>query len=173
MELQSRSSEPSDEGDLDRVHPPIRAIADTLTFRLVRLVAVNDRAGNRWAHREFGLSLNEWRVLGLTHTLEPVRTGRIARLLLMDKGQQSRVVRQLVDKGLIDARQSETDARSVELTTTKSGQELHDRMLAYAAARNEVVVGTLTREECQEFLRLLQKMTEHNEELLDLAESAR
>lgn len=144
-----------------------------LTFRLARLVAVNERSGNRWTRSEFGLSLNEWRVLGLTNAMEPVRTGRIGRLLLMDKGQLSRIVHKLADDGLIRTRPSEEDARSVDLEMTDKGRKLHDHTLARAAARNDVVVETLTRAECAEFMRLLQKITEHNEQLLDLAEIMR
>ena len=164
-------SDLSQRDQTNEIHPPIRSLLDALTFRLARLVAVNDLSGTTRLRNNFGLSLNEWRVLGLTHALGPVGFGRIRRLLLMDKGQLSRTAKALTERGLLTTQPSPDDARAVELVLTKEGETLHDEVLSFTAARNEVVVATLTPEECREFLRLLQKITAHNEELSALAEA--
>ncbi len=155
--------------DSQKIHPPVGEISDLLTFRLARLVALNDKIGGRWMKSRFNISLNEWRVLGLTKQYGPVRTGLIGDGLLMDKGQLSRIVRGLVDLGLIKAETGNSDARSVELTITEAGTEVHRETLNFAAARNDVVVAPLSQNECDEFMRLLQKITEHNEERLNLS----
>lgn len=56
---------------------------------------------------------------------------------------------------------------------TEEGRALHDRMLVFTAERNEAVVGSLTSEECHEFMRLLSKIADHNEALAALSEHLR
>ena len=155
----------------ERIHPPIGRISDALSFRLVRLVGINERSGGRWSRRVFGLSLNEWRVMGLAHELAPATAAQIGKMLQMDKGQVSRIVQTLVEKGYLVARPSARDARVAILDLTDAGRVLHDRVLAYAAIRNEMVVSSLSREECATFMRLLEKITAHNEDLLERAET--
>lgn len=152
------------------IHPPITALPNALTFRLARLVAVNDAAGGAQFRAAFGLSLNEWRVIGLVQALGPVGFGRLRKSLLMDKGQLSRVLKALTSRALISARPVAGDARSVELLLTETGRALHDDALAFTTARNEVVVETLTQEECRQFMRLLEKITAHNAALANLSD---
>ncbi|WP_163266573.1 MarR family winged helix-turn-helix transcriptional regulator [Chelativorans alearense] len=152
-----------------RIHPPIHTILDALSFRLARLVAVNERNGAARFRNAYGVSLNEWRVLGLAHALAPATVSEIRKVLLMDKGQLSRTIRQLVDAGLITTRTAPSDSRSVEVLLTDAGRDLHDRILEFSRERNEAVVATLTSRECSELMRLIQKITAHNEELSRLA----
>lgn len=153
----------------ERIHPPIHAITDALTFRIARLNAVNERAGIHWFRKEHDLSLNEWRILGLTHALEPVAFQTIRDILIMDKGQLSRAIKALGARGLIETKAAQGDARAIELVTTEVGKVLHDKVLAFTAERNESVVAALSPAECREFLRLLRKMSDHNDQLSILA----
>ena len=154
----------------DPIHPPINSLPDALTFRLARLVAVNYHNGSRVFREAYGISLNEWRVLGLVSATSPVMFGHIRKILLIDKGQLSRIVKRLTDRGVLVARPSKNDARVIELTLSEEGQLLHDQVLRFTAERNEEVVATLTREECSEFIRILRKITVHTNELAGLPE---
>ncbi|MFT7595307.1 MAG: DNA-binding MarR family transcriptional regulator [Paracoccaceae bacterium] len=153
-------------GQAGTVHPPIKSIQDALTFQLAHLVALNDRAGSHLFKQLYNLSLNEWRVLGLTYALQPVPLQEIRNILLKDKGQLSRVVRELVSRGLISNEQSPHDARSQMLSLTEQGTSLHDEVIAFTAERNEKVVSDLSREECEIFMQILQKVTRYNEGLI-------
>lgn len=152
------------------VHPPISTILDALSFRLARLNTLNERIGSGHFRKQFNMSLNEWRVLGLTSALEPLSFHRMRDLLLIDKGQLSRVVSRLTERDVIESRPCRMDGRSIELITTEAGRAMHDDMIAFTAERNEAVVEALSPEECAEFLRLLTKITRHNEELASLSE---
>lgn len=79
----------------------VASIMDVVTFRMSRLVAVQNRAGQHWTDRKFGLSLNEWWLLAVTHAHQFVRAGDIADMLAMDKSQLSRLIKSLVAKELI------------------------------------------------------------------------
>ncbi|MCP4072008.1 MAG: winged helix-turn-helix transcriptional regulator [Hyphomicrobiales bacterium] len=146
-------------------HPPISTILDALTFQLARLVAINHQTGTRVFHDEYGLSLNEWRILGLAYALKPATIRTIRKILLMDRGQMSRVVRKISERGLIKTRPSAMDSRTVEVSLTEAGEKLHNRVLKFTAERNALVVGSLTENECREFMRILQKIILHNDRL--------
>ncbi len=140
-------------------HPPVADIRDLMTFRMARLVAANDRLGQDWTMRHFGLRLNEWRVLGLTCALAPVRFKVIARELLMDKGHLSRIIKQMTNSDLIATRPCPDDQRTVELLLTEPGRNLHRRMLEFSLWRTELVLDVLDREESRELLRLMKKIS--------------
>ncbi|HJM49494.1 MAG TPA: MarR family winged helix-turn-helix transcriptional regulator [Alphaproteobacteria bacterium] len=166
MTIEASASDPAAEA----VHPPAQDITELMVFRLARLVAINERAGHRWSEQMFALRLNEWRVLGLARALEPVQFREIAGRLIMDKGQLSRIVKALVERGFLDTMVARDDARSLEIHTTEAGRQLHDRVLPFTKQRNEAAVEVLTREEYLEFMRVLDKLLEHNESQLRQSE---
>ena len=155
------ASQNPDMDEATSIHPPINNITDALTFQMSTLVAESSVAGGAIMREQFGLSLNEWRVIGLTYALEPATIAKIRKILHMDRGQLSRVVVALTGRDLLSTRPSETDLRSVELSLTPKAAKLHDAVLASVRESNEIVVSALTPSECTEFLRLLKKITVH------------
>ena len=153
------------------IHPPIDSLMDALTFRLARLDALNAHVGGLKFRETYGLSLKEWRVIGLVHAFEPATFGQIRKYLLIDKGQLSRTVRRLTDQRILLSQTAADDARRTELSLTPEGRRLHDRLLAFTAERNEIVVSTLTPEECRDFLRILAKITDYCETRPELSEA--
>ncbi len=151
----------------DTIHPKINAISDGLAFKLARLVALHERDGNHSFSKKFGLSLNEWRVLGLANENEPVFFRDIRRSLNIDKGQLSRAIKQLVKKDILVSKESDLDARLIEVSTTPKGKKLHDEMLRYSAERNEIIVQDLMKSECNELFRLLEKITRSSKNLIN------
>jgi DNA-binding MarR family transcriptional regulator len=152
-----------------QIHPPIGSLLDALSFRVQLLAAVNERSGNIYFRDTLGLRLNEWRVLGVTQAMQPLEFDNLRRMLVMDKGQLSRTLRALVERGLIETTPLKTDARKLSLRTTDQGRALHDEALELTRQRNEATVETLSKEECLEFQRLLNKMIAHNRELAEIA----
>ena len=147
------------------VHPPIDAITDALSFKVARFAAINERSGSHYFRTVHNITLNQWRVLGLTAALGPVSSSEIREILYMDKGQFSRTVKSLVDDGYIHANTDSNDARAVALELSTKGQTLHDKLLCFTAERNESVVSVLSQEECHTLLNLLDKLRVHNEAL--------
>lgn len=139
-------------------HPPIGDVRDLLTFRIAMLAAAGDRVGQRWLGTEFGLRIMEWRVLGIVAALQPVRFRDVAKTLLVDKGQLSRLVKSLVARGLISSQPDAGDQRTIRLRTTAQGNALHARVLARAYERNQLVVSALEAGELDTLLMLLDKL---------------
>lgn len=160
--------EVKDDSETGSIHPPINTLLDALSFRLARLVAMNDQIGTVVFKERHGLTLNEWRVLGLTHAIPQVTVARIRKILFMDRGLLSRTVKALKERDLIASSPSTKDARAIELVLTEQGSALHNQILEFTARRNELMVEPLSVEECTELARLVQKITLHNEALSEL-----
>jgi len=109
-------------------------------------------------------------VLGLTAALEPVRFGTLARRLLIDKGQLSRLVKGLIERGLIATAPDDEDQRTLRLSATAAGRALHDEALSGAFARNNLIVSAMTAEEAETLFRLLDKLQPFMDHRIDAAE---
>lgn len=144
-----------------RVHPPIAAITDALSFRIARFNRLIERMGGANFQSRLGITLNEWRLIGIIEALSNATVSDVRRVLVMDKGQMSRVSSGLVERGLIVASPSRNDGRVMTLSLTDMGRQLHADVLAEASLRNERLSGCFTPDECAEFLRLLDKLTSH------------
>lgn len=73
------------------------------------------------------LSLLEWRTITLLNAYGPLTLKALARHAALDFGYTSRLVTRLNARGLV-AKNSGSDARSVDLSLTTAGQALHKRL---------------------------------------------
>lgn len=153
-------------------HPGIGDIRDLLTFRIAMIAAAGDRVAQRWLGKEYDLRITEWRVLGTVAACQPIRFSEVARSLLLDKGQLSRLVNALTLRGLIVAETDPDDLRTIRLTATDEGRALHDRVLARALERNQLVVSALTQDELTTLLKLLDKLQPFMTHRVDAEEAA-
>ena len=142
-------------------HPEISDIRDLVAFRVAMLAAANDRVGQGWLKADHDLSLREWRVLGIIAALEPVKFGEVVRGLQLDKGQLSRLVKALVDRGLVLNEVDAEDQRVSRLTLSPAGRELHSVLPAQALEGNDRVLAALSPAETETFIRLLDKLQPH------------
>ncbi len=142
-------------------HPEVADIRDLLTFRLTQLSASVDRLGQRWLTDEYGMRILEWRVLGLIAAWRPVRFNRLAEAMHLDKGQLSRTVTTMAERGWLSRGPDPEDQRTVLLDLTETGAALNARLLARARERNENVVSALSQEELGTLFALLDKLQPH------------
>ncbi len=144
----------------------LQALPDALSFKLFRMVALNERNGAFYFKKELGVTLLEWRILGLVVAHEPATMRDVRRMLLMDRGLFSRTVKEMRASGLLTVDAHPEDKRQMSLRPTRAGSDLHDRCLAYTKARNDRMAEPLTPQERSEFVRLLDKLIAHNHRIL-------
>lgn len=131
-----------------RKPPGIRAL---LSYRINALANLLSRGAALRYKREFGVSLWEWRTIALlgepATERENLSQTELARLAGLDKGQVSRVVSGLVERGLVLRAVDASDARGVRLSLTRAGRRLYDGLIAAAAERNDALLATLSAAE--------------------------
>ena len=151
----------------DNIHPSVSSIRDLLSFKVARFSALNQRLGGYWIKEVFDLNLNDWRILGLVAASASISFKELKTILCMDKGQLSRSVKLLVERGYISTEFSKDDARALDLRITKVGRKLSKEILLFSKQRNDVAVQCLNKKECEVFLATLKKLTEHSISVLE------
>lgn len=133
-------------------------VRDLLMYRIARLATIGDRTGQARISAQFGLNLGEWRALSVVCAFAPVTLARLADELYLDKGQLSRSISDLIDRGLVSHSSSPQDRRQTLFALTAEGRRLHDRILAFAIERNATYMQGLSGAERAQLLRLLDKV---------------
>nr|WP_325249980.1 MarR family winged helix-turn-helix transcriptional regulator [Amylibacter sp.] len=144
----------------------IERLSQAMSFRISRLAAINERAGTHRFKNEFGLSLSEWRVIGLVAESSPATTSKIRKMLLLDRGLLSRTVKELCSRNLLITEPSPKDRRQTLLFLTDEGRALHQACIKFTDERNRSMASVLTAKEQEEFGRILDLMIDHNAKLL-------
>lgn len=128
------------------------------TYNLSLLANLLSRGAAARYSREFGVTLMEWRVIGSLALDAPLSLQQISHRFDLDKGQSSRTVAGLLERGLVHRSVNGDDRRSIELKLTPSGWRLYRRILLSARERSERLLGCLDAGERKAFLRTFGKL---------------
>ena len=85
----------------------------------------------------------------------------------LEKSKVSRVVAQLLDKGLLKKHEDPADQRSFYLTLTAAGKKLYWAMYADAQSRNEQWIAVLPRKQRAQFLASMDRLMQRTQKLLE------
>lgn len=140
---------------------PSDDIREAPMYQLAMLASLSDRKGQAAFNSQFGVSLGEWRVLANILHLEAASLADLSRAMLLDKGQLSRTVQKLVQRGWVNSDPAPNHRGALLLTVTPLGREQHAALLDFALARNEHSMSALTPEERDCFMICLRKLRDH------------
>jgi DNA-binding MarR family transcriptional regulator len=123
-------------------------IRELLSYRLHQVANLLSRGAEMRYRREFGVSLWEWRTVALLGGAgEPQSLNELARAAGMDKGQMSRVVSGLTKRRIVFRETDANDGRGIQLSLTRPGKALYQKLIRAAAERNSAFLGCLTAKE--------------------------
>jgi len=129
-----------------------------VSYKVARTHARLARQGSRILKKVAGISRVEWWVIGSLRNDESARLSDIARMSDMDKGQLSRAIKGLIERGYVEARNAESDLRNQHLHLTRSGRALYDRAIPHMMRRQNYLMSLLTKEERQVLYSALDKL---------------
>lgn len=123
--------------------------------------------------RKFGLRTPEVGIMAVVGASSPVSFKMTCIETDLEKSKVSRVVAQLLDKGLLKKQDDPADQRSFYLTLTTAGKKLYWAMYADAVARNEQWMAVLPKRQREQFLASLDRLIQHSQKLLEEERKAR
>ena len=132
---------------------PVPTIRELLSYRLHQVANLLSRGAEMRYRREFGVSLWEWRTVALLGgAAEPQSLNELARAAGVDKGQMSRVVSGLTRRRIVFRETDANDGRGIQLSLTRMGKNLYQKLIRVAAERNSAFLGCLSvrERECLE-----------------------
>lgn len=139
--------------------PP--ALQDFLTYRLHRLAKLTDRQSSDAYANVFGLGVGEARCLAAIGQFAPLSVKDLAARANLDKAQASRAAQMLVERSLVLKSASETDARGVVLTLTRTGRPLWRRVMRLIEQRNADIFGCLSSAEQRHLEAVFDRLIAH------------
>jgi DNA-binding MarR family transcriptional regulator len=137
------------------------------SYRLHRLAGLSDRFVELRYRRKFGLRVPEVGIMAVVGASSPVSFKMTCVGSDLEKSKVSRVVTQLLDKGLLKKHEDPADQRSFYLTLTAAGKKLYWAMYADAVARNAQWIAVLPKKQRAQFLASLDRLTQHSQKLLE------
>lgn len=122
-------------------------IKQLLSYRLHVVANLLSRGAAMRYKREFGVSLAEWRTIGLLGEQPRLSLNELAKAAGLDKSQMSRVVSGLTGRGLVSRGPHENDGRGVQLSLSNVGARTYQGLIRAAAERNAAFLACLTKTE--------------------------
>ena len=116
------------------------------------------RSSSRLYLERFGVGVTEWRVISQLAIEPRIAAQRICEVIGLDKGAVSRSVAALVAAGHVGEGPDGRDARRQLLALTPSGYALHDRLIALATMREQMMLEGFTPEERAQFTGFLRRL---------------
>ena len=135
-------------------------IKQLFSYRLNVLANMSSRVAALRNKRRFGLSMLDWRIVGLLASFAPMSLNRLALEANLDKSRASRVIADLISRGLIKRDTDERDGRGIKLELSTKGKKLYRSVLPYAVERNDELISVLSENEKKTLDTILYKLTD-------------
>jgi len=123
----------------------------TVVSRLSMKLRISAKA---YFQEQYGVTLLDWRILSFLASNGAASAYDIWTLGSLDKAAVSRALKSLDDRGLVGIREVANSARRRSLVTlSKTGRRLHDRMFDDILIRHERLIGELSRQQIEAFIK--------------------
>lgn len=167
MPQTEHSTEPHEERIAFRsVRERTGPLGELVTMRMIGFFNLLRKSGILAQRRQFGLSEIEWRIM--THVGEhaPLSLNGLSDLTLQDRGQLSRAVKGMVERGLL-TRERKPGGPEIEIELSKQGRALYSGMVERAIERDRQLTSDIPKEDLETLWRVTDMMIVKAEELME------
>ena len=133
-------------------------LAGYVPYFLTAISNTWSRSSSRLYLEHFGVGVTEWRVISQLAIEPGIAAQRICEIIGLDKGAVSRSVAALVAAGHVAEGVDGRDGRRQLLELTSDGYALHDRLIALATRREQILLDGMTPEERDQFTGFLRRI---------------
>lgn len=138
--------------------PSYRTPSSFVTFRLARLQSSLNVQATRMLKSKAGLSLVEWRLIQVLRMYDTASLTEIAGIVQMDKGQLSRKIKAMIEKGLLRTEADKRDLRVQHLRLTDEAERLSRLMMPSMEARQRLLLSDVSEEDLAIFYSVAEKI---------------
>jgi DNA-binding MarR family transcriptional regulator len=146
--------------------PEARTIYGLVSMRMIRLFVMLRKSGILAQRRQFGLSETEWRIMTQLGEAAPLSLNGLADAMLQDRGQLSRAVKSMVERGLL-TRERKPGGPEIEIDLSGEGTALYARMVDWVYERDRVLVEDIPAEDLAQVWQVLTTMMGRAQAMLD------
>jgi DNA-binding MarR family transcriptional regulator len=138
---------------------------------LIRVFHVNERAAPA-AEGQTKYSPYDFQTIGFLARRPGAMATELATFLVVSPTTATSIVDRLVKRGLVSRIRPETNRRAIALSLTADGTRLHQAIVRQDLANMDLILGTLSRDERQQFLITMGKIVTAIEALEQTSRSA-
>jgi DNA-binding MarR family transcriptional regulator len=125
------------------VGPAVHPFDDYVGAKVITLATLLRRSTAIRYQRMFGMTMVESRVILRVGISAPLSLDQLAAHIAIGKSQTSRVVTELVQRGLVERVRDTTQQRGVSISLTEEGRIINRALLEAASLRNaELIAGS-------------------------------
>jgi len=137
-----------------------------VSMRMIRLFVMLRKSGILAQRRQFGLSETEWRIMTQLGEAAPLSLNGLADAMLQDRGQLSRAVKSMVERGLL-TRERKPGGPEIEIDLSGEGRAIYGRMVDWVYERDRVLTAGIPGEDVALVWRVLTTMMDRAQTMLD------
>lgn len=136
-------------------------LEDILAYKVSKLnKQLSDSLATAYAH--LGVSVPQWRVIAVLGEHHVMKARDIADATQLDKVKVSRTISQLHEKNVVATSPSEHDGRTINISLTPTGSELHRQILSvvanWQATTLDKMKQVISDDELQLFVKVIDKI---------------
>ena len=146
--------------------PEAKRIYGLVSMRMIRLFVMLRKSGIMAQKRTFGLSETEWRIMTQLGENAPLSLNGLADAMLQDRGQLSRAVKSMVERGLL-SRERKPGGPEIEIDLSGEGRGIYDRMVDWVHERDRTLTAGMPAEDIATVWRVLGEMMERAQIMVD------
>ena len=146
--------------------PEASTLRGLVSMRMIRLFVMLRKSGILAQRRQFGLSETEWRIMTQLGEAAPLSLNGLADAMLQDRGQLSRAVKSMVERGLV-TRERKPGGPEIEIDLSEEGRKAYAQMVAWVHERDRALTAGITQEDVAQVYRVLGTMMEQAQAMLD------
>ena len=141
-------------------------LSGLVSMRMIRLFVMLRKSGILAQRRQFGLSETEWRIMTQLGETASLSLNGLADAMLQDRGQLSRAVKSMVERGLL-TRERKPGGPEVEIDLSDEGRAIYARMVEWVHERDKALTAGIPPENVATVWRVLGEMMEHAQAMVD------
>ena len=146
--------------------PEGKPIYGLVSMRMIRLFVMLRKSGILAHRRQFGLSETEWRIMTQLGDAAPLSLNGLADAMLQDRGQLSRAVKSMVERGLL-TRERKPGGPEIEIDLSDEGQAIYARMVDWVHERDRTLTEGIPSEDVAVVWRVLTAMMDRAQGMLE------
>jgi len=137
-----------------------------VSMRMIRLFVMLRRSGIMAQRRQFGLSETEWRIMTQLGDTAPLSLNGLAEAMLQDRGQLSRAVKSMVERGLL-TRERKPGGPEIEIALSDEGRAIYARMVDWVHERDRVLTAGIPQADVDVVWRVLTAMMDRAQLMME------
>lgn len=137
-----------------------------VSMRMIRLFVMLRKSGILAQRRQFELSETEWRIMTQLGETASLSLNGLADAMLQDRGQLSRAVKSMVERGLL-TRERKPGGPEVEINLSEEGRRIYARMVEWVHERDRTLTAGIPQEDVATVWRVLGEMMQRAQAMVE------